>query len=899
MAGGISGWWLCGLLAVALLGVGGLRGQEAGVRGASAEATGVAEGSAGLSLEAGAAVFPPVLLAEGERGLRAAEAALRAGLPSLAEGLLRGILRDLEGSGDSPAGKVAALRREVQLELARSLVLQRRSGEAMAALAQVRAPPPPRYFLYLGLLHQLRNDLLGLEAALQRVGAEDLPPELRAWYFALEARQAASRGAAEEAGAAWVRAEGATVSAAQRSFLESFRLSGALTTGPVTPSMLDDLRRRVEAGRAGAVGQSFARQYAVALEAVGRRDEALELLQAQLRLAGPLEVEETALALALMGLIAGPETSRGQVALLDLLRGGAPSHLQQLALYQLASTVRADDRAANQGLLDALSAVLASGSSAVLDELLLLRAFLHQARRQPDAAMADAEALLERFPGSAQRVDALGLLAYLAWSAEPPRYRRAADYLSRQRELLPPGSARSEVTRLMADASFLRGDFAIAAEAYREAVALAVDPESPSLDEVRYQEVVALLAAGALDRALARLEGGSWPLRSEAWARAQWNALVALMEAGRLGLARERVGRLIAPVRGVDRALSWRLSWLAVYLAFEEGDWASVREGVVPGRAELRSARSGSEAELAGVIESHLRLLGAQAALRLGETAEGLAELAALRSDPSGGDAAVLAFFETARYLAERFQLADAQLLLRQLADTRPEHPSAPVALFEASLMADRQGLERTRQEAIDILATFLERYPQHPLVAAVIQQQGDIARKLERFDLALRYYEQLLQRLNASGQPRYGAQLAMAATLLAQATREPAKLDGAAFRLDLVLSDADSTPEALVEAGYLLGHVYRRQGNLVRSREILWRTVQRHLLEGAALTGSSRYWLARVLYDLAELSLAEGQPRDAVIYYGLIRQYGLPGSRLAEAQISSLGGSAAPSPPQ
>ena len=82
-------------------------------------------------------------------------------------------------------------------------------------------------------------------------------------------------------------------------------------------------------------------------------------------------------------------------------------------------------------------------------------------------AEEDAKALLERYPGSQLKPQALGVLTGVAW--ELRRFRTAADWAAQLRAQLPPGDARAQLGVLVADAYFRAGDFKNAADAYGSA----------------------------------------------------------------------------------------------------------------------------------------------------------------------------------------------------------------------------------------------------------------------------------------------------------------------------------------------------------------------------------------------------------------------------------------------
>ncbi|MGF1453661.1 MAG: tetratricopeptide repeat protein [Opitutales bacterium] len=812
--------------------------------------------------------------------MRAGLDALAAGLPSLAEDIFRRLASD-----DTVE---PAVRQRARLELVSALALQRRLGEARAELALVEPPYSTRFRLYQGMLHYAARDFIGVEEAIDRIDPSSVADDRRAWYYLLLSVHLSQQGDETGATAALEQAQLAAQNASQRAHLEAFRLSGRLLTGRVDEDVTAELRRRLEANRGTPLGISFARQYAVALNLQGQQEQALQVLREQIATLTSAETDEAAQLLLLTGLIAGPTSTRGQLALLDILRSSAPRDMQQTALYQLAGAARSATEEVRTRFRQALGTIIESRASPLLDELLLLRAYLRLEAGEPDQAAEDAEMLWENYPGSELRGNALFLLAYLAWTADPPRYRRAADYLSRLRETLPPGVEHARISRLIADCYFLKGDLQTAADAYR----LALDEARPAQKApLRYQLAESLRLAGQLEAAAEAIDVKTWGWENTYFGQANWNLLTELHREGQLEVATERTRRLL---KGAPEALGAplieRLRWFHAYLAFRQGDWARAQEAAKTAITALEAIGS-SDPTLQSLL-AHNRLLLAQSLLRQNQADAALPLLAELRASALDTDAAVLAYFEQAHHFASRYRLADAQLLLRQMADAHPEHPQAPAALLEAAMIADQQALERTQSEALDILATFLRRYPEHPLVFQVLRLQGDIARKLNRFDLALEYYDAMVDRFPESEHPLYLAHLAAANSLIAQSTREPEKADIAAVRLDRVLSDPQAPVDAQAEAGYLLGAVYAQQNNDTRAREVFWQMAQRFLLDenqARQLGARGRYWISRNLYELAEMLVEAERPLEAHRAYQLMVEYQLPGSRLASARAARL----------
>jgi TolA-binding protein len=170
-------------------------------------------------------------------------------------------------------------------------------------------------------------------------------------------------------------------------------------------------------------------------------------------------------------------------------------------------------------------------------------------------------------------------------------------------------------------------------------------------------------------------------------------------------------------------------------------------------------------------VTSTTQLLKAQALLSLGRDAEGFAVLDQLRADFRRSTAAEYSYLVQAGHLSQRGDLAGAQAVLINFVDSEEYKQSsyAPLALYQAALLLERQGLDRQLEEANKFLEDLIEAYPQDELVFHARLKQGDLFRKLNDFPNARLVYEYLLN--NYAGHPdELLAQLALADTLTAQA---------------------------------------------------------------------------------------------------------------------------------
>ena len=421
--------------------------------------------------------------------LGAADDALDTGFSAIAARLYSDALR-------SPVLSPSAYTRTLLL-LASALISEARFEDAHAALQRIEDRQLPAYLLRQAMLDYQMGDWKAAESGLSQFSVEALDARDRAWFFLVAGLIEESKGQFEKAIGFYEQAKSESVSAGQRAEFESILFRVRLLSGlpgPPDESLVAELRAKVEATVGQAVGFQYAKVYAVVLDLLGQREEALDVIEGQLRIEAVQEGDQEEQFLLLLGLISAEFTVRGREALRALLTKAGNPDLQRAALHLLArhALVDAPDREFD-GLLNDL--IDRPTKHTLLDELYFFRAYLSLYSGQYGRAETDAVRLLELFPGSSLKAHAIRLLAYVSWHWDPPRYRTAADYLSQLREHLPEGPERARAAVLMADCYYLNGDFRNAASAYGTAL---MEADTGSLDKgpIVFQRIMAEIQTG-------------------------------------------------------------------------------------------------------------------------------------------------------------------------------------------------------------------------------------------------------------------------------------------------------------------------------------------------------------------------------------------------------------------
>ena len=843
--------------------------------------------AAGVAQPAGPPPFP--MVAESGvsepggaiRALEAGEQALELGFTAAARLEFEWVLTRDNLSPDARHRAAAGL---ASAELASG-----RTDAAEAALDRGANPTDPVTRLRRAMIDLARNN--PAEAALEAEGivAESLPAAEVAWHLTVQAMLAEGRSEFERSQQLYTEAMSRAVSEAARARIMLAQERAKLIAGQATDALVTQLKRQVDDFQGRKIGYDFAAQYAVVLDLLGRRGEAVSHLERQLQILPGTEREAGDRFRLLLALIAGPSSGSGQNALRQLLASGSQVVMQRIALQLLAGL---QDPAGRESFRTELDARIAEEPpSRILDELLIYRARVALSRQEYGRAEEDAQTLIAHFPGSQMRVPALNVLVATAW--ELRRYRTAADTIVQLRSEIRDPAQRAGFAVLLAEAYFRAGDFLAAAAAYGQA--LDERPADIRLGLLMFQQVLSLIRASDLDQAQQLLDQRAADPGLDVINRwqSEWNLAKAMQVEGRTGEAYARLNTLLAPgemPEGLPGDLRLRMEWLRARLSLDAGlavETLQYADGLMAMLAgdEGRGAPEPLRRELAGTTQ----LLKAQALLALDRTDEGVELLTALRRDYRGTDPAVYSFIIQAGYLSARGQTVEAQRLLIELADEHKDSDYAPFALYEAASQAERRGLDAHLREAYELLERLAVSFPSNELVFYARLRQGDLLRKLNQLGPAQQIYEFLL--INFQNHRDVAlVELALADTLAAQAATDPTRLESALARYERLFDLPNAPTDLRVEAGYKHGIALSSRGNDIAARRVLWLPVARFLLDDAGRSGlgaRGRYWLARCLLEYGRLCEQASENDEAREAYQLVIRYGLGADNLARARLA------------
>ena len=820
----------------------------------------------------------------------AADSALKAGLAVLAEGLYRDLLAVPGVAADNVA--------ELQIQLAASLIAQRRFVDARSALQSV--PEEARgdqYYLYLGVsaYGNGRNvDQETLTLALSNVAESVLKPEELPWLYILRGLQAELVGRTDQVAAAFQQARAAAVSEAQRAFFTGLILREEVLRAPANDALAAEVRGQYERLRGTAAAYPYVREYAVILHNQGRNAEAIELIAGELATArsGYASREREQL-LLLKGILYGVDTLSGRDALRGLLREGKNREVMAVALQLLA---RASSPLERDELTIFLNVMVAeSEPHPLLGQMYYIRSQLALAVGETALAEADARLLLEQFPGLSEITNVYRLLAYAALQRAPAQYRAAADFLIQLRDQAEEAEARQVLNRLIGDCYFLNTDYRNAVDFYQAARYQGVGVDHDG--EFFLRLVTAELRGGQIKAALQLIDeadfSGSISV-SDRW-RAEWNVAQALQVSGELTAALTRVQLLLAEDgnSSVPIALDLRFRWLEARLSLMVGAAEPIQDRVDVLLTRIESlpaeASDPSPAEVR-LLRTEVLLLQADILIGLGDSTAGMEVLNRLRTGYAESSAAERSYLTEANYYTSIDDFAAAQQTLLKLASQYEAGELAAQALFEAALYCERRGPEYFA-EAVRVHHDLTERYPQDTLFFSSRLKQGDLLRQMNNFAGAQIIYENLI-RLFPEHPRRYVAELSRADCMLALAKDDTEQLQNVAQVLERLIDLPNLPIDFQAEVGYKWGFALLQHEAFDQAQVVFTLIASRFLLDGEntiRLGVTGRYWMSRTLLELGTGLEAQGQLAEARRVYRKMVAYNLPGRTLAQSRADRL----------
>lgn len=802
----------------------------------------------------------------------AAKNALDVGLFHIAENLYREVY---DQESDPTVQQI------IGLQLASTLINEAKYVEASKVLSQIPEKNSAEAQLLLAVASFSKNADLS-KKLIEQINVKELSPEYQPWLYITKGLIAQTNLNLKEARNYFQEAQELAKSESLKLHIDTLLFRIENSSGKSIESLEKNLKKKLEKDK-NAPHATTLKQYAIVLDDLGKKEEAVELLEKSLDSLAHKDVNETDSIILLTALIAGPETEKGRISLEKIVERKQDIELSKVALSILAQQVDTNGR----NYLNFLNKLIeAPQQHPLIDTLLIQRAQLALSLQENDIAQADTTRILDEYPGSNHYTKALRILAYIAWSSDPPRYRIAADILTKLAKTIKDGHERAEINMLIADCYFLNNDYENAARLYTTLLQDSSHklPKGPLV----YQLVLCAIHEdnfGAAERILEKYRNDQSIDSTNLW-RAEWNLINSMKINGQIGEAFKQIEKLLkdGPPLGISDELKLRLLWLKAELLLASGNPEETTDIIDTLLDLLKTSKISIEQK--DLIASYALLLKGQALLEFKKDSEFLAIIKDLREAYPNSKAAILSYITEAHYYASINNPTKAQQQLINLSDNYPDSEYAAISLYEAALNAENRGLKNTYQEALAILERLNSDYPSSPLVYNARFKQGDILRKLGDFSNAQLLYENLIKQY-PDHPKKARCELALLDCIFAQTLNNPSSLNEVATRY-IHLFDSPLLPINLrAEAGFKAGFAFIKASQMERAQEVLWLAISTLLINSKnEMNDQGRYWIARCIFELGGLLEKTGSTRKANEVYQLISSYQLPGSALANSKI-------------
>ena len=806
--------------------------------------------------------------------IRSATGSLEAGMPALAQAIIEEFL-----SKSSPDEN---LREDLTAVYADALIAQGNFELAQKQISQIKeAANSPRNKIRKALIaiglnrHDLADEFLeGIDPS--EVGADDI-----VWYHLAKGyalfESSKLQDALKEFEAAKKSAKSQYALADAQIAINICKLSDDFK-GAKLDEIEKDLSDKVRFYMGTPAGFQFAKQYAAVLFKLGKNDEAIEVINQQLgiQLAQDIDKDELRVIAAAMT----KNRQKQSEMLQEILNTTSSAGVAEYALSLLAKSPDTQP----QNFEEFLENIAKNGSPRICDRILLEIAKLRLKKGSAERAAETASKLLEDFPASRYRPDALRILAWAAFSqkgGKAPEYRLAATYLIALADMEKNADRKNDLMLLAADCYYLNKDFSTAAEIYTKLFETMRSERGVLLN--RTVEVLLILddieAAKKIIDSSYKLDGIS---ENDLW-NAEWKLISKLREDGETKKALERIERAISDDSGVPGTVRLGMLWLRARLNDGETDsrkTISICDKVLKELPKIKFEDPTSAERIA----SNTMLMKARCYESLGENDIAYEIYKTLRSEYPESQAAQISYLYQARSEAAEMRYASAQKICQTLADLYPRGKYRYEAMSDAAHYSRMIGVDASYKAALSILDKLCSEYPEDPRNFYARMSQAEILRLINAFAEARSLYNEIINKFPDHPQI-YIAWLGLGDSILAQ----PKRAADAAVIFERLFYLPEMPLDAKSEAAFKWSFALERAGREREANEIRWLTASQILSDkGAKAHPAACYWIARSLFALAKSLESEGQMRDARAAYELIVKNKLPSWQTAERKLKN-----------
>ncbi len=823
--------------------------------------------------------------------LESARRALSLGVPEIARTLSENIL-------DSSETAYAA---EARLLLIDALISESKFESAALEIAKLNLLDTSDILLRKAIVaSRTSGEILNY---FDEIKFDELSESLRPWYFVLQGRNAFEKSDFKGALKAFEEAKKNTQSAVILSEIDILMnlasLANELNATDLN-ALANDLSLKTSIYMGMPAGAQYVKQYALVLNKLSRKKEALEAIENTLEASLLTDIDRDEL--RLIGAYIESSLERKRSMLLQILKSTNSPDIVEQAIRLLRFSHDKDSTDYFSILTDALE----NASPLVKDRILLELSYLSLRKKDFSAVKFYADKLLLDYPASRYASDAyrvLALGAYTSVDAKKPNYKLTASYLMKLVSLEKNKDIIAMSKFIAADCYFLDGDFETAGGLYKSLLEseLAFKWRSSAFSRA----IECLLNTSKINEAIALADSAYAKIKiapSDIW-KAEWTIASFYKEKNQPLAELVRIESLLTGAASAtgDVELRARLFWLQARFVENSGDYSralTLTENLIKSLSDktLKLKKDSADLILSNTMLMRARILTALDILDGNEGA--FAAYENLRKAFPVSEAAQISYLYEARSFARRGAYAQAQQHCKTLADNFPNGKYADIALFEAAIYSKKLGLESDYKDALTLLSRLVDNYSKSQKSFYAKLGQAEILRVLGDFSAASALYKNIETEFPTHPQI-VAAYIGSGDCLLAQAGQESA----AASVFEKIYLSPDIPDEARAEVMFKWGFALNKADRRAEAVKVWWFCVNDFLKNRKGktenvssenksdLASKERYWVARTLIQLARIFEQTKEKDSAIAVYEMLLKYDLPGSNIAVEKLLNYKG--------
>jgi tetratricopeptide (TPR) repeat protein len=675
----------------------------------------------------------------------------------------------------------------------------------------------------------------GAESILTRIDFAHLRNDMLSWYHLLNSLILHDKRKFEEANVELELAKKCAQCEEQLQLINIFNLQSIVSemgTNTDKDTLENIFKRQISVYKNGPYEKSFVKLYALFLNSLGKRAEALDAVEECLQY---IDNEEDALLMqTYRAIVFGILSEEGLADIGCILSSSCNVDTKLLAFKLLVGVVKTSKEATMvMNFLDYIFAK--TDSDFVKRSILLAKIAISLNIERFDLCSAAASEYISLFAEDELFGDICELLAYTALEGKIFEYRNSAHYLDKLRVSMADGNVRTAITLKIADAFFYNHDFKLASDMYGEALKL------KPVEKYGHALVNQVLS----DTALNDYEGAASHIDSVDGET--YGKLEAIVEY--LG-ALKRNGMYDEALKYID---SLKLG----------GALASARHNLGLFKTEILLKKKQSTQALVLVSKicnellskfnskEYTKMCGKAffikgcAAYALSDPKTAAEAFKILRTNFGETKYSSLSFFKEAKFLHKSGDTAGAISTLKLCTNVK----YLPYANYEIALLKFHSGLIG---EASELLEQIIRENQDSEVAAAARIAQGDILRAMGDFEDAQLIYEYGLSFVsNVNVRDINYLSLVRAKCLIAQKNRSSQYLDAAVNALENLYSSPGQNTSFRLEcvAEYCL--TLKLKGEYDKLKSFAFEVLANVDAARVKLTKKAQYWIFQILMIL------------------------------------------------